>query len=258
VITPASPKDFPWKRSRFGFAVFFFFSLLVGGSGLRLILYLRFGSTGPVSFETFAPVFLVGFHQDFLVALLMTLPLLLWFLVVSDQMFGKLWQRILVIWFCFSFWVAQIFLWFTEYHFFRTYKARFNTLAVEDLAHPRELAAGIPDSFPLTGVLLICATLSLGWVVVAFRYFHQMWIQPSSRGSRLLHFVVALVICLLVLKTVDLSEPRASHDRVLNEISRNGLLALVAAARNRAPAAAAPVPAVDDRLPGSTPEAAPK
>ena len=258
MITPASPKDFPWKRSRFGFAVFFFFSLLVAGSGLRLVLFLRFGSTGPVSFETFAPVLLVGFHQDFLVGLILTLPLVLFFLLVSDEAFGKFWLRMVLILFSFAFWVAQTFVCFTEYYFFQAYKSRFNTLAVEHLTHFRELTAGIPESFPLAGVVLVGAALSLGWVIIAFRYFHQMWIQPSSRSSRLIHFVVVLVLCLLVLKTVDLSEPRASHDRVLNEISRNGLLALVAAARTRAPAAAAPVPAVDDRVPGSTPEAAPK
>jgi phosphoglycerol transferase MdoB-like AlkP superfamily enzyme len=230
---PASPKDFPWKRSRFGFAVFFFFTLLVGGSLLRLVLFFRFGAFRQVSTETFAQVFLVGFHQDFLVALLTVLPLLFWFLVVNDQAFGKLWQRIVLIGGCLVFWGVQGFLFFTEYYFFEEFKSRFNTVAVDYLVYPTEVVLNIRDAYPLTGVLLICGALSLAWVLVAFRYFHQMWIQPSSRGSRWLHFLVALVLGALVFKTVNLSGTHFSNDRLLNEIARNGAISFITAARTR-------------------------
>jgi hypothetical protein len=238
VTKPASPRDFPWKRSRFGFAVFFFFSMLVGCSCLRLVLFLRFGSPAQLSLGTAAQVFLVGFHQDFLAALLLTLPLLLWFLLVSDETFGKFWHRVVLICFSLGFWVAQTFVWFAEYYFFQTCQSRFNNLALEFVIHFGGLSTDLRASFPLPGVLLVGGALSLGWMVVAFRYFHQMWIQPSARGARWLHFLVALVLCLLVLKTVDLSDARFGSNRVLNEISRNGLLALIDAARNRDAAAA--------------------
>ncbi|HEY2081343.1 MAG TPA: hypothetical protein VGI88_01055, partial [Verrucomicrobiae bacterium] len=67
-----SPDDFPWKRSRSAFAVFFFFSLLVAFTFLRLILFLRFGLREPHAGAGAVEIFLIGFHQDFLVALGMT------------------------------------------------------------------------------------------------------------------------------------------------------------------------------------------
>jgi phosphoglycerol transferase MdoB-like AlkP superfamily enzyme len=230
---PASPKDFPWKRSRFGFAVFFFFSLLAGSSLLRLVLFLQFGSIRQTALETAAQVFLAGFHHDFLVALVAVLPLFFWFALVRDAMFGSLWQRVLLIGGCLVFWSAQVFLFFTEYYFFEEFKSRFNTVAVDYLVYPSEVVLNLRDSYPLTAVLLVSGALGFAWVLVAFRYFHQMWIQPTSSGSRWLHFLVALVLGALVWKTVSPSETHFSQDRLLSEIARNGALSFLEAARTR-------------------------
>src|SRR4051812_37821105 len=92
-----SPKDFPWKRSRSGYAVFFFFSLLAACSILRLILFLKFGTKGKLTFTTVAQVFLTGFHQDFFVALLFTLPLFLWLWLIRERWFGEVWHRLLFV-----------------------------------------------------------------------------------------------------------------------------------------------------------------
>src|SRR3954471_13889050 len=80
--TTLTPEDFPWKRSRSAFAVFFFFSLLVGCFLLRLALLLKFGRHEHLSFESVLMIFLLGFQQDFLVALGTTLPLLFWLWIV--------------------------------------------------------------------------------------------------------------------------------------------------------------------------------
>jgi phosphoglycerol transferase MdoB-like AlkP superfamily enzyme len=227
---PASPKDFPWKRSRFGFAVFFFFSLLAGCSLLRLALFLRFGSPGQVPVEAIAQLFLTGFHQDFLVALITTLPLMFWLTVIRDRAFGKRWQRVVLIGGCLLFWTVQVFLFFAEYYFFEEFKSRFNTVALDYLIYPYEVFVNIWDSYPVTAVVLACGAVSLAWVVVAFRYFRQMWIQPSSPGGRVLQFLTGVVLCGLVLKTVELSGTHFSNDRTLNEIANNGSLSFIGAA----------------------------
>src|SRR5215469_2877822 len=103
-IKSSAPEDFPWKRSRSGLAVFFFFSLLAGCSLLRLILLLKFGRHETLSFETLLQIFFIGFHQDFLVALGTTLPLLFWLWILPDRWFGQWWHRIFFVFGLFVFW----------------------------------------------------------------------------------------------------------------------------------------------------------
>ena len=229
---PVSAKDFPWKRSRFGFAVFFFFSLLAGGSLLRLLLFVQFGSPRQIPGETMAQIFLRGFHQDFAVAMITTLPLMLWFALVSDQAFGKLWQRVILVGGSFLFWTAQFFLYFVEYYFFEEFKSRFNTVAVDYLHYHTEVFGNIRESYPVTGVVLVCAAFSLGWVLIAFQYFRQMWFQPSSPGSRILHLLVGMVLCGLVLDTASL-ETNITNNRTWNEIANNGSISFVNAVWTR-------------------------
>jgi phosphoglycerol transferase MdoB-like AlkP superfamily enzyme len=225
-----SPKDFPWKRSRFGFAVFFFFSLLAAMSLLRLILFLKFGSPGQQPIATAAQIFLTGFHADFLVALLTTLPLLFWFSILGDHAFGKTWHKVLLIGGSFVFWSVQVFLWFTEFFFFEEFRSRFNTVAVDYLFDLREVLGNIWASYPVVAVVLVCFGISLTWLLAAFFYFRQMWFQPTSRAARFLHFGFAVLLCALVLPTLSLSGARFSADRTLNEIANNGSISFAAAA----------------------------
>jgi len=60
-----SPDDFPWKRSRSGFAVGFFFSLLIAFTLLRLIIFLKFGLHEHPGFGTVLEIFLIGFTRTF-------------------------------------------------------------------------------------------------------------------------------------------------------------------------------------------------
>ena len=230
MIPPASPKGFSWGRSRFGFAVFFLLSLLAAFSLLRLVLFIQFGSPRQVSAGTTAHIFLTGFHADFMVALMTTLPLLFWFALVRERWFGRLWQRVLLIGGCWIFWTVQVFLLFTEYYFFEEFKSRFNTVAVDYLLYPTEVFGNIRESYPLTTVALVCCAISLAWGIAAFRYFRRMWFLPLSPGSRFLHVAGGLVLCALLLKTADLSGTHFSEDRTLNEIAGNGSISFAAAA----------------------------
>jgi phosphoglycerol transferase MdoB-like AlkP superfamily enzyme len=225
-----SPADYPWKRSRYGFAVFFLFSLLAACSFLRLVLFLQFRLPGPVSVGSVAQVFLIGFHQDFLVALLVTLPLLLWLWVARESWFGSRWHRVLFIGGFFVFWSARIFLFFTEYYFFKEFRSRFNTVAVDYLLYPTEVFGNIWESYPVITVVSVCVVLGLAWVVAAFWYFRQMWFQPVTSRSRFTHFVGAAVFCGLLTQTVSLQGTHFSSDRTLNELANNDSISFVDAA----------------------------
>jgi len=249
-----SPEDFPWKRSRSAFAIFFFFSLLVAFTFLRFVLFVKFGLHEPHVSGSIVQIFLIGFHEDFLVALGTALPLLLWIWIVPEKLFGKWPHRIIFCLGFFLFWVVQIFLLFVEYYFFDEFRSRFNTVAVDYLAAPNEVAGNIWESYHVVPIVLICVVLSIAWMAIALIYFRQMWFQPVRARSRFGQFAVALVIFLGVWATFN---PRVtifadmidrdwsgcvdwitstvdgthfSPDRTLNEIANNGSMSFANAA----------------------------
>jgi len=254
---PLAPEDFPWKRSRSGFAIFFAFSLLTGSTVLRLVLFLKFGRHEPNAWHSALEIFLIGFHQDFLVAVGTTLPLLFWLWIMPERWFGKWWHRIPFAFGFFVFWIVQVFLYFVEYYFFDEFKSRFNTVAVDYLVAPHEVAGNIQESYPVGLVVSICAAVSVIWLVTALIYFRQMWFQPVRLRSRFVQFFGGLVLFILVWITfnpqftlfTDLANrdwsacidwvigsvggTHFSSNRTLNEVSNNGQMAFVNAALTR-------------------------
>ena len=110
-----------WGRSRYGFAGFWFLSLLGAWSLLRLVLLFAFGSAALPDREVLL-AFLSGFHRDLFAALAETIPLLFWMLIVPDRWFGRTWHRVLFLGGCFVFWYVQFFLLFVEGFFFDEFK----------------------------------------------------------------------------------------------------------------------------------------
>ncbi len=249
-----SPDDFPWKRSRSGFAVFFFFSLLIAFTFLRLVIFLKFGLHEHVTFGSVLAIFLIGFHQDFFVALGMTLPLLFWNLIFPERWFGKWPHRILFIFGFFIFWTVEVFLLFVEFYFFDEFKSRFNTVAVDYLTAPNEVAGNIWESYHVVPIVSICLVVSIVWLVIALSYFRQMWFQPVRVRLRFAHFAVACILFFAVWITFNpqftvfadaanrdwsavmgwvtssVSGTHFSQDRTLNEIANNGAVSFVDAA----------------------------
>ena len=168
-----------WRRSRYGFAGFWFLSLLAGWFLLRVVLFLAFKPPG-LSAADVLLAFLSGFHRDLFAALAETIPLLFWMLIVPDRRFGARWHRVLFLGGCFVFWFVQIFLLFVEFFFFDEFKSRFNTVAVDYLLYPREVFINIWESYHVGVVLAVCLVLSLGWLFAASRLFGQMWERPFS------------------------------------------------------------------------------
>src|SRR5206468_823024 len=109
--TSAPTAPVPWLRSRYGFAFFHFLSLLVGWLLLRVVLLVAF-KTAAMSSAALGLTLLTGLQRDVFVALVFTLPLLCWFMVVPEGAFalpGKT-HRWLLLAVSFGFWFVQIFL----------------------------------------------------------------------------------------------------------------------------------------------------
>ena len=222
-----------WRHTRYGFAAAVAVTLVVIHSALRLFLYVSFRPEGSGLFLDTLRAFFVGLHRDLFVALLGTLPLLGWFLLVPNRWFGKLWHRLLFTAATLLFWLLNVYLLFAEYFFFEEFRSRFNTVAVDYLLYPHEVFINIWDSYPVVKVLLTCVTFSLVWTLLARRAFRGMWQLPVPRRQRLLALAFALAASVALSPTISLKGARFSDERLLNELSNNGTLAFIGAAWTR-------------------------
>lgn len=221
---------FSWKRSRWGFASFFFLSLFVAFSVLRLLLFLKFRPGGPLAAADVVRMFLIGARSDLFVALLMTLPLLFWLLIIADRWFRARWHRVLF-WLGFIlFWVVEVFLLAAEYYFFEEFTSRFNTVAVDYLFYPYEVFVNIWASYPVPAVVALCVACSLIWFFLAKKLFTPMWEQPGPLRARLVSLAIVIGVCALLRPAIQLKGPHFSQDRVMNELANNGAISFVAAA----------------------------
>ncbi|HOX56272.1 MAG TPA: LTA synthase family protein [Candidatus Paceibacterota bacterium] len=221
-----------WRQSRYGFAGFWFLSLVGAWFLLRLVLLLAFKPPAAPAGELLLAL-LSGLHRDVFAALLETIPLLMWLWIVPDRWFGARWHRVVFIGACFLFCYAQIFLIFVEFFFFEEFRSRFNTVAVDYLLYPREVFINIWQSYHVGVILLICLALSLGWLFAAGRLFGRMWHRSFSAGSRLLRLAVGIVLTGLLAPTLNLKGADVSNERTLNEVANNGALSFIAAVWTR-------------------------
>lgn len=227
--TSTQMSQIPWGRSRYGFAAFYWASLVGAFLVLRLFLIFKFRSDLQVAAGEILRAFLIGLQRDALVALVGTLPLLGWFLLVPDRWFRGAWHRRLLLTGFFLFWLVEVFLLVVEFFFFDEFRSRFNTVAVDYLLYPHEVFVNIWDSYPVIPIVLACALMSAAWLRLATRYFGRMWERPFSLGSRCAHLGAALVLCAGLATTINLKGTRFSKERALNEIANNGALSFVAA-----------------------------
>src|SRR5947209_2426179 len=101
------PKPTSWRRSRYGFAVFWFSLLLTSWTALRLVLLLAFTRPAALPLGEVLRAIAGGFQRDLFMALIGTIPLLLWFLIVPERAFRAKWHRAL-------FWSASFVLCFGQ------------------------------------------------------------------------------------------------------------------------------------------------
>ena len=230
-MSKASPHPLPsWRKSRLGLAAFQLFSILLAYTALRLVLFLSFRPTSPVSVREMLQLFLVGLHLDLFVALTLTVPLIGWMSLLSDRTVAARWQRLALAGGFLAFWSAQTFLLAAEFFFFEEFKSRFNTVAVDYVLYPTEVFVNIWDTYPVVAVVVGCAVVALVWLAIAQKLFRGVWAVPVGRKVRFSHAGGALALWMICGWTVRFDETRWSNDRVLNELSNSGPLALLTAA----------------------------
>jgi phosphoglycerol transferase MdoB-like AlkP superfamily enzyme len=219
------------RQSRYGFALFYLLTLLLGWAALRLVFLLAFRS--PASPSQIIGVVATGAFRDVYFGLVEIVPLLLWLAVIRESFFRKAVHKNIFFGIFFIVVFLQIFLLFVEFFFFEEFKSRFNTVAVDYLIYPQEVFVNIWESYHVGWILLLCVFLAALWIWAARQLFAPMWLNAIGARSK---WGALAVVCLAIAATTPLVALKGTHvgnNRTLNEIANNGGLSFVYAARTR-------------------------
>ncbi len=199
---------------------------------LRLVLVWKFGPIGTGAATdalSWVRVFGVGLLLDLTVASIIFIPAALW-LTLCGKVQGR-WQRNLFIAATALFWGVALFLFLGEFFFFAEYASRYNTVAIDYLHYWTEVSGNIREMYPWKTVVAICVvgSASISWVL--WRMVRPAAEVPFARRAKGL---VAWLGAAGVLFTVSGSiEFQSSSERVMNELSSNGLASGAIAAWTR-------------------------
>lgn len=159
---------------------------------------------------------------DAAMALLLALPFALWIAAASDRFrASRLSARVLAVaWGCFLFFF--VFVAALETAFFDEFNSRFNSIAVDYLLYPTEVAGNIWQSYPVLWVLFgVAATAGLIGAATV-RGFLRRAARPAPPARR---WRSAGVFALAAVGGVGLApyvKPEVSGNRLQNEIAANG------------------------------------
>lgn len=228
----ATSQDPRWTRSRYGFVAFCFLSLLVSWSVLRLVLLLAFGrSSGGFAHGLLALG--AGLYRDFVVALVLSIPLLVWVSIVRNGRSPSRFRRTLFWTAWAGFWLVEIFLLAVEFFFFEEFRSRFNTVAVDYLLYPHEVFINIWQSYHVGLVLIACAFLAALWALAAAKLFPVVWQRPYPLKARLAYSLSGIALAGILAASLGFKSAHIGSDRTLNEIANNGAISFLAAAWTR-------------------------
>ena len=229
--TPAKSQDDESSPIVFArFILWHCLAILVGFTLLRLTLALRFPSDGSVSSVDYIRCFGVGAWRDLTISVVFTLPLLLWNALLPRRWRAvRLHRWIFTVVYFFG-WMAFLFLLVAEYFFFEEFKSRFNTVAIDYLIYPHEVFVNIWETYPVTAVLAACFAAAFAVVFSFRRVTRAMWSAPPRRRIAWSHLGLAVAIGAVLISSLGIVSARFSRERLINELSNNGVLAVAAAA----------------------------
>ncbi len=213
-VTPA--------RSRFAIVKIALFGWLVVALVTRVVLLLFARSESSSTGRQVLHALAIGEVYDFLVALWLLFPLMVYLTLVGERWYHRRVNRSLIrIGFFISTAVA-IFIAATEYFFFDEFTGRFNFVAVDYLIFPTEVVNNIAESYPLIPVLLTVVVLAALAVWVLRHRLERAFaatVEPARRWMTLLLYAVSLGALTIAARP---EWAHVSEDRELNEVALNG------------------------------------
>ncbi len=204
-------------------AVFFqLFVFVCCSSVLRMVLHKKFGQNLQLEAGELFRLYAVGGGLDFMVGLLVLLPVAMFCLKRSEKaLLGKTgtWVgRISAgIW-----WGVILFSLQAEYFFFHEYASRFNTVAIDYLHYWTEVSANIKQMYPIKQILSVCIIGAVGIVTAAVRWFPML--PGADVRSRAHGFLLWCTLSVCAVGASTRMQFQWNSERLANELSSNGMV----------------------------------
>jgi phosphoglycerol transferase MdoB-like AlkP superfamily enzyme len=219
---------------RFTLLFYFIFWFLIVSQLLRICFFAW--QYGEVSLNIINVVrtLLTGLFYDIGAVIFISLPAVLYYVVLPNRLVGS-WLDKALVWFFTSLTIViLVFTFFAELTFWDEFKTRFNFIAVDYLIYTHEVISNIDQSYPLPlligGVLLI--TFFFLFLFYKKKAFTRTFTQKVSFKQRAAVLITTLLIALGYTTFITNNQAEWSANRYNSEISKNGVYAFFAALRN--------------------------
>jgi phosphoglycerol transferase MdoB-like AlkP superfamily enzyme len=218
--------------SRFGFPLAEVASYVALSLVLRIILAMKFGPDSAaqglpdgiapaVSISAWSRVFGIGALLDVAVAMVLFFPCALWLAISPRRWQRTKWQVAIFLCGTWIWWALALFVLQGEYWFFGEYTSRYNTVAIDYLHYWTEISSNVAEMYPWKTIVGASAAGAAFVVAMLWR-----WFKPAnnvSAGPRLAGLGVWLVATASVVWCATQVDFHSSSERVLNELTSNGL-----------------------------------
>ena len=202
----------------------------LGFTVVRLILATLIGSTdfgaAPGAYLT---AFAVGMFNDAVVAIILAMLLRAPFALFS-RLGRRSWVRALGHLFFMGMAGVIAFGWVAEIFFWNEFDARFNGIAVFYLIFPREVIGNLEESFHVSYYLPLFALGALAFWWLVRRQVTEALAYRNGKGTRLKRSGATLAIAAIGVFALRAEPNVLLQNRELDQLARNGLQTMVAAA----------------------------
>ena len=179
-------------------------------------------------------IFLAGIYNDTLNFSYLTIPVVIYLVLMPERIYKKKFHHILTHVFAFLIITIYCFQAFSEWFFWSEFTARFNFIAVDYLVYTKEVLGNIKESYPMHLIYLGVLTAS----AILYGSFYKILkaIHFEGHDPRITHRLKSgLIVLMIPLSSFFVFERafrKISDNQMVNELSYNGLWQLFHAYRH--------------------------
>lgn len=197
---------------------------LIASTLTRLTLVIINFKELPDSILVIIYSFIGGLSYDLFIAICLIIPFAIFLLIMPYKWRTSKFFYWTIYPACFLFSFANIYLGVTELFFFNEFSSRFNYVAVDYLIYPHEVFINIWDTYPVLTVIIVTIMVALLATVFLRKKLTQNFIAyPKLLRKRFFILLFHSLLAMLLYTITNTNSSGISDNRILNEISYNGV-----------------------------------
>jgi phosphoglycerol transferase MdoB-like AlkP superfamily enzyme len=208
--------------SRFRLVAILFAFYVALGFGLRVALWIAFGSHGHVEVADLLWILPVGAANDAVEAAYLLLPLTLYTALLGDRRYRSTTnRRVLAIGTALTAF-ALCYLAAVEFYYFQEFDARFNVVATDYLIFPHEVFNDIWEAYPVVRTVLVAALVALGLAWLWRRVPAATQASETRLAQRIPVALAHVALVVLAVVAVRTDSFVATQNRISEQLAVNG------------------------------------